>query len=123
VRVQVYKARYNGSYVAVKQLKKSDMIALGDFRTEMSVLRRMHHPNAVQFLGACTRKEPYIIVTELMSCSLMTAFVLTFRLSLRRQVRLHHPLPTAHCGRRPTCCARCAAPSCAHACASVFAVR
>lgn len=27
----------------------------------------MHHPNAVQFLGACTKQEPYILITELMS--------------------------------------------------------
>lgn len=79
-------ARYNGTYVAVKQLKSSDQIALGDFRTEMSTLRRLHHPNAVQFLGACTRAQPYLIVTELMSCSLSTAFTLTFSLTLRRQV-------------------------------------
>ena len=84
---QVFKAKYNGTYVAVKQLKRSDQIAIGDFRTEMGTLRRIHHPNAVQFLGACTRSHPYIIVTELMSCSLMTAFQLTFRLTLRRQAR------------------------------------
>lgn len=84
---EVFKARYNGTYVAVKQLKSSDQIALGDFRTEMSTLRKLHHPNAVQFLGACTRKQPYLIVTELMSCSLATAFNLLFTLTLRRQVR------------------------------------
>ena len=27
---------------------------------------QVHHPNAVQFLGACTKQEPYILVTELM---------------------------------------------------------
>eukprot|EP00892_Ulva_mutabilis_P004619 jgi/Ulvmu1/2529/UM138_0034.1 len=85
---EVFKARYNGTYVAVKQLKSSDQIALGDFRTEMSTLRRLHHPNAVQFLGACTRAQPYLIVTELMSCSLSTAFTLTFSLTLRRQVEV-----------------------------------
>ena len=26
----------------------------------------MHHPNTVQFLGACTRKQPFMIVTEFM---------------------------------------------------------
>ena len=24
---------------------------------------QVHHPNAVQFLGACTKQEPYILVT------------------------------------------------------------
>ena len=26
----------------------------------------MHHPNTVQFLGACTRKQPFMIITEYM---------------------------------------------------------
>ena len=33
-------------------------------RTELHVLQKVHHPHAVQFLGACTRQEPYMIVTE-----------------------------------------------------------
>ena len=96
---EVFKARYHGTYVAVKQLKSSDQIALGDFRTEMSTLRKLHHPNAVQFLGACTRKQPYLIVTELMSCSLSTAFNLLFSLTLRRQVRMfcRQPLHPTRC--------------------------
>lgn len=111
--------------MAAKILKGSNEIALGDFRGEIEILRRVHHPNAVQvghcrglyccgqgpaalwrgrrpmqlivqashqptvgacqdllpcikpvcpfptfrlqFLGACTKKEPYILVTELMS--------------------------------------------------------
>ena len=92
---EVFKAKYHGTFVAVKQLKSSDQIALGDFRTEMSTLRKLHHPNAVQFLGACTRKQPYLIVTELMSCSLSTAFNLMFSLTLRRQVRSCHPTDLA----------------------------
>jgi len=101
-------SRY-GTLVAAKILKGSNEIALGDFRGEIEILRRVHHPNAVQvgslqrspgcqwpvvlaaraiqhnaavsgaltqcglplnavqFLGACTKKEPYILVTELMS--------------------------------------------------------
>lgn len=27
----------------------------------------MHHPNTVQFLGACTRRQPFMIVTEYMA--------------------------------------------------------
>lgn len=85
---EVFKARYHGTYVAVKQLKSSDQIALGDFRTEMAVLRKLHHPNAVQFLGACTKQQPYLIVTELMSCSLASAFTMVFALTVRRQVEV-----------------------------------
>jgi len=63
----VHKARWYGSFVAVKILKGSSDIALGDFRSEIEILQKVHHPNAVQFLGACTTREPYILVTELMT--------------------------------------------------------
>lgn len=86
---EVYKARWHGSYVAAKVLKRSDEIALGDFRTEIAILRKIHHPNCVQFLGACTKQKPYIVLTELMACSLADAFQKTFfALSQRRQVEV-----------------------------------
>lgn len=62
----VHRALWHGTAVAAKVLKASTGIALGDFRAEIEVLRRVHHPNAVQFLGACTKSTPYILVTELM---------------------------------------------------------
>jgi hypothetical protein len=43
--------------VAAKLLKRSDEIALGDFRTEIAILRKIHHPNTTQFLGACTKQK------------------------------------------------------------------
>jgi hypothetical protein len=48
----VHKAMWHGTLVAAKILKGSSAIALGDFRSEIEVLRKVHHPNAVQFLGA-----------------------------------------------------------------------
>jgi Protein kinase domain len=45
---EVYRAKWHGSYVAAKVLKRSDEIALGDFRTEIAILRKIHHPNCVQ---------------------------------------------------------------------------
>ncbi len=73
--------------VAAKLLKRSDEIALGDFRTEIAILRKIHHPNTTQFLGACTKQKPYIVITELMACSLADAFSRTFYApSARRQV-------------------------------------
>lgn len=45
------------SQVAAKLLKRSDEIALGDFRTEIAILRKIHHPNTTQFLGACTKQK------------------------------------------------------------------
>ena len=70
-------------------LKRSDEIALGDFRTEIAILRKVHHPNCVQFLGACTKQKPYIVLTELMACSLADAFLKTFYAPTpRRQVEV-----------------------------------
>ncbi len=89
----VYKAKWHGSYVAAKLLKRSDEIAIGDFRTEIAILRKIHHPNCTQFLGACTKQKPYIVITELMACSLADAFQRTFYTpSVRRQVRAPPPL-------------------------------
>ncbi|WIA29235.1 hypothetical protein OEZ86_011743 [Tetradesmus obliquus] len=86
---EVYKAKWHGSYVAAKVLKRSDEIALGDFRTEIAILRKIHHPNCVQFLGACTKQKPYIVLTELMACSLADAFLKTFYApTQRRQVEV-----------------------------------
>jgi serine/threonine protein kinase len=166
----VYKAKWHGSNVAAKVLKRSDEIALGDFRTEIAILRKVHHPNCVQvrrrrrgvawparrallasrmeggaassagtrpargriasttaapprqpalappanthppapapattrkhptttrhhpapqFLGACTKQKPYIVITELMACSLADAFLKTFYApTQRRQVEI-----------------------------------
>ena len=41
-----------GTFVAAKVLKGSSEIALGDFRSEIEILRRVHHPNAVQVRAA-----------------------------------------------------------------------
>ena len=50
----VHKAMWCGTLVAAKILKTSSSIALGDFRSEIEVLRRVHHPNAVQ-----ARAQPF----------------------------------------------------------------
>ncbi|GIL70021.1 hypothetical protein Vretimale_3301 [Volvox reticuliferus] len=62
----VYKANWNGTLVAVKVLKETGAVALGDFRTELNVLQKVHHPHTVQFLGAVTKQTPFMIVTEYM---------------------------------------------------------
>ena len=49
--------------VAVKILKDGSHMALGDFRTELNVLQKVHHPHTVQFLGAVTKTQPFMIVT------------------------------------------------------------
>ncbi|CAG9465309.1 unnamed protein product [Pedinophyceae sp. YPF-701] len=85
----VFKAKWRGSYVAVKVLNSSDQIALGDFRTEIGILRRVHHPNAVQMLGACTKKKPYMLVTEFVpGGSLADVFRMQGALTVRRVVEI-----------------------------------
>ena len=82
----VHAARWWGQPVAVKVLRRSigtdgagaaagpgtttnaaAAIALGDLRSELAVLQRVHHPQTVQFLGAVTSSRPYMIVSELVS--------------------------------------------------------
>ena len=82
----VHAARWWGQPVAVKVLRRSTgtdaagaaagpgtttnaaaAIALGDLRSELAVLQRVHHPQTVQFLGAVTSSRPYMIVSELVS--------------------------------------------------------
>lgn len=85
----VHKAMWHGTLVAAKILKVSNAIALGDFRSELEVMRKVHHPNAVQFLGACTRQEPYVLVTELMTGgSLSDAMRLQKSFTLRRAMEI-----------------------------------
>lgn len=55
----------------------------------VQVMRRVHHPNAVQFLGGCTKQEPYLLVTELMSGgSLADAFRSQRVFALRRALEI-----------------------------------
>jgi hypothetical protein len=85
----VHKARWFGTVVAAKMLKGSSDIALGDFRGEIDILRRVHHPNAVQFFGACSKREPYILVTELMNGgSLADAFQGLQAFPFRRAIQI-----------------------------------
>eukprot|EP00775_Hariotina_reticulata_P001428 gene1428-1769_t len=109
------KAQYLGATVAVKVLKDTNAVALGDFRTEMNVLQKVHHPHAVQFFGAVTKQTPYMIITEFMGCGSMADMFRSKELpSLRRAVQLaldcargiaylhnHHPLSIIHRDLKP----------------------
>jgi hypothetical protein len=111
----VYRASYLGTPVAVKVLKDNDAVALGDFRTELNVLQKLHHPHCVQFFGAVTKSAPYMIVTEFMGCgSLADLFRQQASLTTRRCVQLalecargiaylhnHHPLTIIHRDLKP----------------------
>ena len=53
------------------------------------VVLQVHHPNAVQFLGACTKQEPYVLVTELMTGgSLSDAMRMERKFTLRRAMEI-----------------------------------
>jgi serine/threonine protein kinase len=85
----VFLATLLGTPVAVKVLKDNDAVTLGDFRTELNVLQKLHHPHCVQFFGAVTKSSPYMIVTEFMGAgTLADLFRSKNRLSLRRCVQL-----------------------------------
>jgi len=61
----VYKAKYRGSSVAVKQLNanSADDVKIQDFFAEAELMKGLRpHPNITQLLGVCT--EPLCIVTE-----------------------------------------------------------
>lgn len=61
----VYKARWHGTPVAVKVLKDNSNVALGDFRTELNVLMKVHSPHCVS--GAAG------LVTVVPCCNARTA--------------------------------------------------
>ena len=68
---EVYTAYWRGTRVAVKRLKgdfADDTSALAEFRAELAVWCRLHHPHVCQFLGAVTRSGsgmPPSLVLEL----------------------------------------------------------
>ncbi|KAI8473279.1 MAG: protein kinase [Monoraphidium minutum] len=111
----VYRATYLGTPVAVKVLKDNNAVAIGDFRTELNVLQKLHHPHCVQFFGAVTKTSPYMILTEFMGCgSLADLFKARVELSTRRAVQLaldcargiaylhnHQPLTIIHRDLKP----------------------
>lgn len=62
---QVSKGTWRGTDVALKIISEPD-INLNEFKTEMEIMAKIHHPNILQLLGACTLDNPYMIVMEYM---------------------------------------------------------
>lgn len=56
----VYRAKWHGSFVAAKILKRSDEIALGDFRTEVCVLHSGQQESRFQvYPKRCALTSPF----------------------------------------------------------------
>ena len=62
----VYEASWRKTPIAVKVLDISKNIDVTEFRTELVALTKLHHPNILKLMGACTIEKPYIIAIELM---------------------------------------------------------
>jgi serine/threonine protein kinase len=62
----VYQGSLYGSPVAIKMLH-TNVSDSEEFIHEITVMRRLRHPNIVLFLGATVSPDPLCIVTELVS--------------------------------------------------------
>ena len=68
---KVFKGRYRGCVVAVKELKSLSTSQERDlFEREMDIASRCRHPCLLQFIGATQDEETPLFVTELMESSL-----------------------------------------------------
>eukprot|EP01104_Vermistella_antarctica_P008500 TRINITY_DN212_c0_g1_i1.p1 TRINITY_DN212_c0_g1~~TRINITY_DN212_c0_g1_i1.p1 ORF type:complete len:524 (+),score=140.72 TRINITY_DN212_c0_g1_i1:197-1768(+) len=65
----VYTGKCRGNQVAVKKLFRQDLNekTLTNFKKEVEICSRVHHPNVVLFMGACTKPGEMAIVSELMT--------------------------------------------------------
>lgn len=63
---EVFRAKWRGTPVAVKQVADPAGSSVAEIRHEIAVLAHMHHPRVVQFLGACTKGKPWLVLSEFM---------------------------------------------------------
>eukprot|EP00891_Asterochloris_glomerata_P009732 jgi/Astpho2/9732/e_gw1.00149.41.1_t len=63
---EVYKGNWRHTDVAVKRFLEQDLSPqlMKEFRAEVSIMKRLKHPNVVLFMGACTRAPNLSIVTQ-----------------------------------------------------------
>eukprot|EP01120_Amphizonella_sp_Union-15-10_P006358 TRINITY_DN2020_c0_g1_i1.p1 TRINITY_DN2020_c0_g1~~TRINITY_DN2020_c0_g1_i1.p1 ORF type:complete len:534 (+),score=75.00 TRINITY_DN2020_c0_g1_i1:103-1602(+) len=93
----VYRAICRKQKVAVKVLhnQQLDVDALEEFANEIEIMSKIHHPQVVMFMGACTKAGSLMIVTELMKTDLQELLFneanqlsLFFRLRLAKESAL-----------------------------------
>jgi serine/threonine protein kinase len=65
----VYQGSYFGTPVAIKKLHVSGVPknVLTEFEKECTIMRGLHHPNIVLFMGSCSKPPTLLLVTELLS--------------------------------------------------------
>lgn len=87
----VHRGLCRGKEVAVKKLFRQDLTTktLEDFKKEVEICSRLHHPNVVLFMGACTTTGHMAIVTELMPKGNLQAVLHdnNLQLSLYRRIK------------------------------------
>ncbi|PRP78638.1 hypothetical protein PROFUN_13512 [Planoprotostelium fungivorum] len=71
----VWKARYRGNFVAMKQIKTADMEVIEGFMSEVELMKRLSpHPNVVSFIGFVAR--PLALITEFMEGGSLESYVI-----------------------------------------------
>ncbi|EFJ18335.1 hypothetical protein SELMODRAFT_105905, partial [Selaginella moellendorffii] len=113
--------KWRGTKVAAKTILTSllqDKQVVREFVRELVLLQKLHHPNIVQFLGAVTKQENLIIITEYLPKGDLQALlrrkskgslggkqVLHFALDIARGMNFlheHKPEPVIHRDLKPT---------------------
>ena len=85
----VHIASWRFTKVAAKVLEKSsEEFSIIEFRSELQSLSQIRHPNIIQFFGACTLKEPYVIVIEYMSRGNLETNIKSLSLQEKKQILL-----------------------------------
>ena len=66
---EVYQGSYRHTDVAIKVLLEQDLPdkMIQSFKKEVFILKKLRHPNIVQFMGACTQSPNLCIVSEYMA--------------------------------------------------------
>eukprot|EP00889_Picochlorum_renovo_P003041 jgi/Picre1/30071/NNA_005442.t1 len=66
---EVFQGLYKHTNVAIKVLLEQDLPAkiIQNFKKEVFILKKLRHPNIVQFMGACTQPSSLCIVSEYMA--------------------------------------------------------
>jgi tRNA A-37 threonylcarbamoyl transferase component Bud32 len=89
----VYQGSFRGTDVAVKKLivQNLDRKQMQDFADEVSMLKKLHHPNVVLLIGVCSQQPNLALITELLAGSLWN---LLHDQNQRMDFKLQHSLIT-----------------------------